>query len=79
MAPIASASTKRPVGCLPSRNRAAAPARSRPEDAIAARMRSSMFGVSVEPAQIALQVTPLRAVSSATARVRPIRAVLVVT
>ena len=38
----------------------------------------SIAGVSTVPGQTALQVTPVRATSSATARVSPIKAVLVV-
>jgi len=74
-----SAEMKRPVGCFPDSTRLSASARERPSAAINVSTALSWTGVFVVPGQTALHVMPWATVSSATARVRPISAVLLVT
>src|SRR5262245_56161576 len=74
-----SGATNLPDGWRLARKARSASARDWLVLARSASKRPSMLGVGMVPGQIALQVMLVRAVSSATARVKPMRAVLVVT
>ena len=74
-----SGATKRPEGWREAMKAFSPAPRARPSFAMKAASRSSIAGVGTVPGQIALQVMSCPAVSSATARVKPISAVLVVT
>src|SRR5438105_4371212 len=70
---------RRPVGCLPASNTRSAAARSRFCVWRSGSSDASCTGVALVPGQTALHVMSYPVVSSATARVKPMSAVLMVT